>query len=99
LKIKAKKKGFKVWTEAFLDRGYNDNGQLESRGKPGAIVSDVRKMYAQLKSINNRNKLLTINRKSIPIKADTFCFHGDHPKLISNLEKLLELCSNQKNYE
>ena len=99
LKIMAEKKGFKVWTEAFLDRGYNDNGQLESREKPGAIVSDVRKMYAQLKSIKNHNKLLTINKKSIPIKADTFCFHGDHPKLISNLEKLLELCSNQKNYE
>ena len=57
LERQAKKKGVKVWREAFLDRGYKENGQLQGREKPGAIISDVNVMYSQLKSLINKNKL------------------------------------------
>ena len=53
----AKKKGVKVWREAFLDRGYKENGQLQGREKPGAIVSDVNVMYSQLKSLINKSQI------------------------------------------
>lgn len=91
LERQAKKKGIKVWREAFLDRGYKENGQLQEREKPGAIISDVNAMYSQLKGLINKNKLQTIKGDWISIKADTICFHGDHPNVLYNIQELLKL--------
>ena len=91
LERQAKKKGIKVWREAFLDRGYKENGQLQEREKPGAIISDVSAMYSQLKGLINKNKLQTIKGDWISIKADTICFHGDHPNVLYNIQELLKL--------
>ncbi len=91
LERQAKKKGIKVWREAFLDRGYKENGQLQEREKPGAIISDVNAMYSQLKGLINKNKLQTIKGDWISIKADTICFHGDHPNVLHNIQELLKL--------
>jgi UPF0271 protein len=91
LERQAKKKGIKVWREAFLDRGYKENGQLQEREKPGAIISDVSAMHSQLKGLINKNKLQTIKGDWISIKADTICFHGDHPNVLYNIQELLKL--------
>jgi UPF0271 protein len=91
LERQAKKKGIKVWREAFIDRGYKENGQLQEREKPGAIISDVNAMYSQLKGLINKNKLQTIKGDWISIKADTICFHGDHPNVLYNIQELLKL--------
>ena len=97
LERQAKKKGVKVWREAFLDRGYKENGQLQGREKPGAIISDVNVMYSQLKSLINKNKLQTIKGDWISIKADTICFHGDHPNVLYNIQELLKFYKIKNN--
>jgi UPF0271 protein len=97
LERQAKKKGVKVWREAFLDRGYKENGKLQGREKPGAIVSDVNVMYSQLKSLINKNKLQTIKGDWISIKADTICFHGDHPNVLYNIQELVKFYKIKNN--
>ena len=93
LEKKAKERGFRVWREAFLDRGYTDQGQLQYRGEPGAILKTSKAMYAQLKSISQNKHVQTVSGNWIPMEADTFCLHGDHPRVVQNLKELLKLNS------
>jgi len=95
----AKKKGISVWCEAFLDRIYTKDGKLQDRGEVGAVISDVNKIFMQLESMINKKKVKTNEGKWISIKADTYCLHGDHPNVIKNLQKLIELCNNKITYE
>ena len=87
-------RGLNVYSEAFLDRGYKDNGQLEDRGKKGAILKDGRSMFNQLYNILEKKQLRTVNGKWINITADTFCIHGDHKNVLENLELLHRLYKN-----
>ena len=87
-------RGLNVYSEAFLDRGYKDNGQLEDRTKKGAILEDGRSMFIQLYNILEKKQVRTVNRKWISITADTFCIHGDHKNVLENLELLHRLYKN-----
>ena len=87
-------KGLNVYSEAFLDRGYKDNGQLEDRAKKGAILEDGRSMFDQLYNILEKKQLKTVNGKWINITAETFCVHGDHKNVLENLTMLHKLCEN-----
>ena len=87
-------KGLNINSEAFLDRGYKDNGQLEDRGKKGAILEDGRSMFDQLYNILEKKQLRTVNGKWIKITAETFCVHGDHKNVLENLNMLHKLCEN-----
>ena len=87
-------KGLNVYSEAFLDRGYKDNGQLEDRAKKGAILEDGRSMFDQLYNILEKKQLRTVNGKWINITAETFCVHGDHKNVLENLNMLHKLCEN-----
>jgi UPF0271 protein len=88
---RAKSKGINVWREAFIDRGYNENGQLQNRGEKGAILTNSSAMFQQLKNFVINRKVKTINGKWISIEADTFCVHGDHPNAYKNLREVLQL--------
>jgi lactam utilization protein B len=37
----------------------------------------------------------TIDGNWIPMSADTFCLHGDHPRALENLKKVLDLHQKQ----
>ena len=87
-------KGLNVYSEAFLDRGYKDNGQLEDRAKKGAILEDGRSMFNQLYNILEKKQVRTVNGKWINITADTFCIHGDHKNVLENLVQLHRLYKN-----
>tara|TARA_B100000963_G_scaffold326570_1_gene313703 strand:+ start:137 stop:868 length:732 start_codon:yes stop_codon:yes gene_type:complete len=87
-------RGLNVYSEAFLDRGYKDNGQLEDRAKKGAILRDGTSMYNQLYNILEKKQLKTVNGKWINITADTFCIHGDHKNVLENLVLLHQLYKN-----
>ena len=87
-------KGLNVHSEAFLDRGYKDNGQLEDRGKKGSILENGRSMFYQLYNILEKKQLRTVNGKWINITADTFCIHGDHANVLENLNLLHQLYKN-----
>ena len=47
LEKQALKKGIKVWREAFIDRAYQNDGQLVPRSQSGAVLNDREAMYNQ----------------------------------------------------
>lgn len=64
-------------SEVFADRAYEDNGQLVSRKKEGALIKDTEKAVAQVIKMVKESKVKTINGNEISIEADTICVHGD----------------------
>jgi len=85
----AEKNGICVWKEAFLDRGYTAEGKLQPRNLPGAILKNGKDMFQQFISIALHNKVQTVDGNWIPMKADTYCIHSDHPAVLKNIEDFL----------
>jgi len=73
----ANRMGLKTASEVFADRTYQDDGSLTSRSKPDALLKNVEKMIQQVWQMTKDGTVTTISGKSIPIKAETICIHGD----------------------
>ena len=74
---KARIKTGNVIYEAFADRNYNSDLSLVSRKEPNATINNPEEVLSHLLYILKNNAVRTINNASIPIKATTFCVHGD----------------------
>tara|TARA_A100000171_G_scaffold52954_2_gene74587 strand:- start:6374 stop:7111 length:738 start_codon:yes stop_codon:yes gene_type:complete len=72
--------------EAFLDRRYNSDGSLVSRGEEGAIIHDKEAAWQQLQKMVEQQTIATISGVEIPIVATTYCIHGDHGNSVEILK-------------
>ena len=72
-----KKLNIKVAAEIFADRNYEDNGNLVSRSRPNALITDpeVAKNHV-IKMVKNQ-ALNCFSGKQIPCEIDSICVHGD----------------------
>ena len=91
MEIAAKKFNMKIACEIFADRNYEDDGNLVSRKKPHALITnpDEAKKHV-LKMVKNQ----TINchsGKQIPCEIDSVCIHGDN---LSSLATAKSIKSN-----
>ena len=77
----ALEKNIKINYEVFLDRNYNDDLSLVSRSKNNSMILDHNKMLNRLKNVIIGNKIQTVNGNYKKIIGDTFCVHGDSPKM------------------
>ena len=84
----AMKHNIKIYHEVFLDRNYNNDLSLVSRENNNSMILDHQKMLKRLENVINDNKIQTINGNYKKISADTFCVHGDSPKIISLIKDL-----------
>ena len=64
-------------------RNYNNDLSLVSRENNNSMILDHRKMLKRLENVINDNKIQTISGDYKKISADTFCVHGDSPKIIN----------------
>lgn len=74
--------GLSLWFEAFSDRAYDETGKLANRALPGAVYATNDEIERQVRNIVERNTVLTLSGRELPIKADTLCIHGDGPKAL-----------------
>jgi UPF0271 protein len=63
--------------EVFADRTYQADGSLTARSQPGALLTDVNEVIAQVLRLARENKVKTLNGEEIFLRADTICIHGD----------------------
>lgn len=73
----ALKKNITIKYEAFADRNYNDDLTLVSRTKNNALLIDENEVLNHILHMIKYQNVKTISDLEIPIKADTFCVHGD----------------------
>lgn len=75
----ADRRGFRIKLEAFGDRNYEDNLGLVSRKLPNAVISEPKEVAEHVLLMVKKGMVRTVTGKNVPIKADTFCIHGDTP--------------------
>ena len=74
----AKKFNMKIACEIFADRNYEDDGNLVSRKKPNALITDVDQAKAHVLSMVKNQVINCHSGKQIPCEIDSVCIHGDN---------------------
>ncbi|MCB4797315.1 5-oxoprolinase subunit PxpA [Neotamlana laminarinivorans] len=83
------KNNIEVVFEAFVDRNYNPDLTLVSRNQENAVIKDEKLVFNHVYKMFTQQKVLTIKNTETPIKAQTFCVHGDNPKAIQLIKYLV----------
>ena len=74
----AKKFDMKIACEIFADRNYEDDGNLVSRKKPHALITDPELAKKHVLSMVKNQSLNCHSGKQIPCEIDSVCIHGDN---------------------
>ena len=74
----AKKLNMKVACEIFADRNYEDDGNLVSRKKHNALITDPEVARRHVLSMVENQSLYCHSGKQIPCEIDSVCIHGDN---------------------
>ncbi|MHB7942855.1 5-oxoprolinase subunit PxpA [Staphylococcus capitis] len=69
--------GLRTASEVFVDRRYEDDGQLVSRQESDATITNTDEALQQVLKMVTENKVVSKNGKEIDLQADTICVHGD----------------------
>ena len=95
MELVGKKLNMKIACEIFADRNYEDDGNLVSRSKDNALITnpDVAKKHV-LKMVKNQ-ALNCFSGKKIPCKIDSVCIHGDNESSLATAKSIKDnLISN-----
>jgi len=93
MEVSAKKLGMKVACEIFADRNYEDDGNLISRKKNTALITDPIKAQEHVLKMVKNQALNCLSGKQIPCEIDSVCIHGDN---LSSLDTALKVKENLK---
>ena len=72
-----RREGVTTIGEVFADRGYQDDGTLTPRDRPGAMIEDARRAVEQALSMVEQGMVVSLSGKRVPVEAGTICLHGD----------------------
>ena len=93
MELSAKKLGMKVACEIFADRNYEDDGNLVSRKKSTALITDPIKAQKHVLKMVKNQALNCLSGKQIPCEIDSVCIHGDN---LSSLDTAFKVRENLK---
>ena len=74
----AKKFNMKIACEIFADRNYEDDGNLVSRKKSHALITDPEEAKKHVLKMVKTQALNCHSGKQIPCEIDSICIHGDN---------------------
>ena len=95
MEVAAKKIDMKIACEIFADRNYEDDGNLVSRSKPNALITDPEIAKKHVLSMVENQALNCFSGKKIPCEIDSVCIHGDNESSLSTAKLIRDnLISN-----
>ena len=74
----ASKINMKIACEIFADRNYEEDGNLVSRTKPNALITNPDEAKSHVLKMVKNQALNCYTGKQIPCKIDSVCIHGDN---------------------
>jgi UPF0271 protein len=86
----AKKLEIKIACEIFADRNYEDDGNLVSRKKSNALISDPEEAKKHVLSMIKNQALNCYSGKKIPCEIDSVCIHGDNQSSLATAKSIKE---------
>ena len=95
MEIAAKKLNMKIACEIFADRNYEDDGNLVSRAKDHALITDSEIAKKHVLGMVNNQTINCFSGKQIPCEIDSVCIHGDNESSLATAKSIKEnLLSN-----
>ena len=83
-----KKLKMKVAAEIFADRNYEDDGNLVSRSKPNALITDPEVAKNHVVKMVKNQALNCFSGKQIPCDIDSVCVHGDGKSAVNTAKEI-----------
>ena len=90
MEIAAKKLNMKIACEIFADRNYEDDGNLVSRKKPHALITDPEQAKKHVLTMVKNQSLNCHSGKQIPCEIDSVCIHGDNESSLATARSIKE---------
>ena len=88
MEIAAKKLGMKIACEIFADRNYEDDGNLVSRSKSNALITDPEQAKKHVLSMVKNQAINCHSGKQIPCEIDSVCIHGDNSSSLATAKSI-----------
>jgi len=88
MEIAAKKLNMKIACEIFADRNYEDDGNLVSRSKDHALITDPNMAKKHVLSMVKNQALNCFSGKQIPCEIDSVCIHGDNESSLATAKSI-----------
>ena len=88
MEIAAKKLNMKIACEIFADRNYEDDGNLVSRSKPNALITDPEQAKKHVLSMVQNQALNCLSGNQIPCEIDSVCIHGDNKSSLETAKSI-----------
>ena len=86
----AKKLNMRIACEIFADRNYEDDGNLVSRKKPHALITDPLEAQKHVLNMVKNQSLNCHSGKQIPCEIDSVCIHGDNKSSLDTAKSIKE---------
>ena len=86
----AKKFNMKIACEIFADRTYEDDGNLVSRKKSHALITDPGQAKKHVLNMVKNQALNCHSGKQIPCEIDSVCIHGDNESSLATAKSIRE---------
>ncbi len=90
MEVSAKKLNMKIACEIFADRNYEDDGNLVSRKKENALITDPNLAKKHVLSMVQNQALNCHSGKQIPCEIDSVCIHGDNVSSLATAKSIRE---------
>ena len=88
MEIAAKKLNMKIACEIFADRNYEDDGNLVSRSKAHALITDPEQAKKHVLSMVKNQAINCHSGKQIPCEIDSVCIHGDNESSLATAKSI-----------
>ncbi|MFB7895991.1 5-oxoprolinase subunit PxpA [Streptomyces xiamenensis] len=80
--------GVRPLAEAFVDRGYTDEGLLVPRSQPGAVITDPAEAARRALRMAQTGTVLSVNGRAVRVAPDggdiaALCVHSDTPGAVA----------------
>ena len=85
-----KKLSMKIAAEIFADRNYEDDGNLVSRSKENAMITDPEIAKKHVIKMVESQALNCYSGKKIPCEIDSVCVHGDGKSAVDTAKQIRE---------
>ncbi len=87
----AKRLDMKIACEIFADRNYEDDGNLVSRKKSNALITDPEIAKRHVLSMVKNQAINCHSGKQISCEIDSVCIHGDNESSLSTAKSIKEI--------
>ncbi|MBQ9325213.1 MAG: LamB/YcsF family protein [Clostridia bacterium] len=84
----AQEVGLHTASEVFADRAYQSDGTLVPRTQPGAVLHDPQEAIARTIRMVQEGVVESVDKKTIPIQADSICVHGDNASALAFVKSI-----------